>query len=110
MATNDCGEQRVSETITVTKPIVITTDLSTQIGKWSLGPNPSTGSTNLIFANALTEQVNYKVVDLVGRQILAGEMRIGTEKQSIQIDEQGIYLVILSRNDASSIKRLTIID
>lgn len=106
-ATNDCGTVESSQTVT----IIISSTTEIQVfGDWTLSPNPSTGEVNISFENKLSENLNYQLKDINGRNVQEGIFTVGTQFETLSVSENGFYLLILTKGDRIDVKKLTVID
>ena len=88
IASNECGGIAAVQVITITITITPTSTQDLQVfGAWSLSPNPSNGEVNISFENVLTDQLNYQVTDIHGRDIMNGTLERGIQNKNLSIAE-----------------------
>ena len=98
IATNNCGSDTTTMEIQYTY-VYIFDELSAR-----LFPNPSAGLIFVEFSEEIGSNVEYKIFDLSGKKLKAGELSQGIIKHSIDLDElpSGAYFIQFSNNQKAS--------
>jgi len=106
IATNDCGSVESTQVVVIELSSVFDEEY---FGNWVISPNPSTGDISLMFDKAISENLNYKLIDMVGRVIISDELLAGTKNQNLTVEERGIYLMVLTKDGDTAVKKLSIV-
>jgi SprB repeat/Secretion system C-terminal sorting domain len=72
---------------------------------WNVFPNPSNGEINVFIDNSLSGDAIIEIRDLLGRLIYSD---IAKSSQQIQLDQNGVYLIVLSTSNGKSVKRIIV--
>lgn len=72
-----------------------------------LYPNPAVTELNLLFARLPTESLTYKIVDVSGSVLQAGELQIVEQMQTLDIRDlaKGSYFLVLNTPDQQAVIR-----
>ncbi|MBK6266512.1 fibronectin type III domain-containing protein [Marivirga sp. S37H4] len=75
-----------------------------------LVPNPASNIVNLKFNKALTEKVEFNIIDLTGRPVYKGYIEMGTSDRSIEIGQlsSGTYMIQLIYKEQALMNRLVV--
>ena len=75
---------------------------------FSVYPNPTNGSLAINFANATTGKVSVKVISAIGQEVYNETFAQAGEKLNVDLskDENGIYLVQITTNNTTVVKRI----
>lgn len=71
-------------------------------------PNPASAYTNLVFTEAVTEDMQLQIINPVGQVLRTEIIRTGTQTMQLQTQDlrSGIYMVVLSGRNSKLVKRL----
>ncbi len=103
--TNQCGSVSINQTVVVES--TSTNDIRIGTG-WNVLPNPSDGVFVIELESALPSDASYRVIDLLGREMLSGKIAQGQQEVLAEIYDQGVYLVVLELNQVVEVRRLMI--
>ncbi len=83
-------------------------------GSLSIYPNPFTGESSIEYTLENSKKVSLAVYNAIGEKILvilsAHEQSAGNYKYKLKVAEAGIYLVVLTTDDGSAIRRVIKMD
>ena len=67
IATNECGPDTLEQLVSITMPT--STDLADILEEFQLSPNPNNGSFLLIMKGEARDEMNFKLIDILGRVV-----------------------------------------
>jgi len=103
--TNICGSTVISEEVVIMPSSTEDLGLGTE---WSIFPNPTTGEFTLRLESPLGNDTEFKVVDLLGRELISQLIVQGQREIVAELDGQGVFLVILQNGNRRDVRRLMV--
>ena len=103
--TNICGSTVISEEVVIIPSSTEDLGLGTE---WSISPNPTSGEFTLRLESALGNDTEFKVVDLLGRELISQIIVQGQREIVAELDGQGVFLVILQNGNRRDVRRLMV--
>lgn len=112
IATNDCGSDTLTQTVTITGVVGIS-ELGSMFSSVQISPNPSSGNFNLKVVANQTSPVNVKVFNLQGQVVYTSVLNTvagQASTQSIQLGNSasGVYIIQVQGNDALITEKLIV--
>jgi len=106
-ASNICGT--VVDTLLLEVMLVSSVDDLEVVEGWTVSPNPSSGEVRLTFEQPLQEEIRYKLIDYTGEEIKKNTINKDSVEEKINVNQQGMFLLVIQYGDQVSVERIVVI-
>lgn len=112
VATNDYGNNLYIDNINISEYATSISKIENSVNSIELFPNPTSNQTTLTLALSKDSEVNVSVVNNVGQIVFVNNASLSAGTSTLDIDTKnfasGIYNVIISTNNGSMTKKLSV--